>query len=470
MTVDLLISNGSVVTGGRVARADIAITDGRIAAIGVTGSLPAGRETIDAGGLHVLPGVIDAHVHFRTPGMEHKEDLTSGSLAAVFGGVTCVMDMPNTVPATADATTVDLRRSLIEQASYVDEMLIGVLNGANADQVEPMVRAGVVGFKAYLGESVGAIATPNDGQLVSVMAQLAMNGLRLAFHAENGAILEHFGRLLRATGRTDGNAFAESRPVIAEVEAISRACLLAEATGARIHILHLSSQAGLETIRSWRRRGVDVTTETGPQYLFLSEDDFPRLGARLRCNPPVRTPADGAALFQGLLDGAIDMIATDHAPHTVAEKTTPNIWDAMSGFLGVETSIQLLLSEGVHRRGLSLLDVARLTAEAPARTWGVWPRKGAIQPGSDADLTLVDLDRAWVIDEAELHSKHKISPWNGWKGRGQPITTVVGGAVVVRDRQLVAKRPGGRFIRPVGLANGTVSSDGLMAVVAGGRP
>jgi dihydroorotase len=467
VTADLIISNGTVVTGGRLIRADLAIEAGRISAIGAAGRLAPGRETIDATGLHVLPGVIDAHVHFRTPGAEHKEDLTTGSLAAVFGGVTCVMDMPNTVPTTSDAAMIEVRQAGIERASYVDQMLTGVLTDANADQVEPMAAAGVVGFKAYLGESVGSIATPDDGQLLATMEWLATTGLRLAFHAENGAILTSFARRLRATGRTDGNAFAESRPVVAEVEAISRACLFARATGARIHILHLSSKDGLETIREWRARGVDVTVETAPQYLFLSEDDFPRLGARLRCNPPVRTRADGAALFDGLLDGGIDMIATDHAPHTIAEKTTPNIWDAMSGVLGVETSVQLLLSNAVHGRGMSLVDLARLTSEGPARTWGVWPRKGAILPGADADLTLIDLERAWVIDDAELHSKHKVSPWNGWRGRGLPVTTIVGGVVVVRDRQLVADGPTGRFVRPMGSTTGEPESIALATAIRG---
>ncbi|HEY6202494.1 MAG TPA: allantoinase AllB [Candidatus Limnocylindria bacterium] len=449
MPVDLVIRNGTVVTGDETFAAGIAIDKGRIVAVATENYLPPALKDLDAGGMYVMPGLIDAHVHFRTPGLEHKEDLTTGSIGAAVGGVTCVLDMPNTVPLTASSAIVALRQRLIAESSYVDVMLVGVLIPDNGGEIVPMAESGVVGYKVYLGESVGGIATPDDGQLLDYMADVANTGLRFAFHAESGPILRHAQAKVRVAGRTDGAAFAESRPVIAEVEAIHRVCLFASHTGAKIHILHLSSKDGLNAIREWRRKGVDVTAETAPQYLFLTHDDLVQQGSRLRCNPPVRTADDAAELYRGLLDGDIDMIATDHAPHTDAEKTASDIWQAMSGITGVETAAALVLSEAVNTRGMTLERFVNVSSVNPARVWGVWPRKGALVVGADADVTIVDLKRDWVIDEKTLHSKNKVSVWHGRSGRGKPVSTIIGGRPVVVNGELVAAQPSGRLVNPV---------------------
>ncbi len=447
--VDLVVKNGQVFTSKAAFHGGVAVEGGCIVSVGLDDSLPKGHRELDVEGKCIFPGVIDAHVHFREPGMEYKEDFSSGSLAAAFGGVTTVVDMPNTNPVTSHADVVELRRQLIGTKSYVDVGQLGVIVPDNQAQMCPMADAGVIGFKIYMGESVGSVTPPNDGQMMDALYEAAALGLRVAFHAESQQILQHYTAKLQATGRQDPIAFMESRPPVAESEAIRRAALFASYTGARIHILHLSSRDGALAIQEWRERGVDITVETCPQYMFLDgERDAARLGMRLRANPPVRSAVHADFLFQALLDGRIDMLTTDHAPHTREEKLNTDIWKAMSGVQGVETSLQLMLSEAVHQRGMSLQRLVEITSEQPAKVWGLWPRKGSLAPGADADLTIVDLDVPWQIDESTLHSKNKISPWHGWQGRGKATTTIVRGRVIVEDGQLVSDRPDGQMAMP----------------------
>ncbi len=450
MPVDLVVRNGTIVTSTATFEGGVAVENGKIVALGREGELPVAHHTLDARGRYILPGLIDAHVHFRDPGLEYKEDFTTGSTAAAFGGVTLVLDMPNTNPVTGDAEVVRLRERLISEKSYIDIVLVGVIVPENLDQIEPMAQAGVVGYKVYLGESVGHISTPDDGQLIDALTKVAELGLRVGFHAETNEILQHYTSQLRRAGRQDPMAFIESRPVVCEVESIQRVALFAHYTGAKIHILHLSSKDGAIVIREWRNKGVDITSETCPHYLFLPAEQYMNaLGSKLRVNPPVRSSEHSYFLYNAILDGTVDMITTDHAPHTREEKLNPNIWQASSGLLGVETVVPLMLSEAVNKRGMSLNHLVKLCAENPAKVWGLWPRKGSLQIGADADLTIVDLNQQWTIDENQLHSKNKISPWHSWSGTGKPVATIVRGQLVMQDGQLAADRPGGQMIRPL---------------------
>ncbi len=457
--VDLVIKNGSLVVGDALVEAALIIDQGKIAGLSAGQDLPTARQILDARGKYVLPGLIDAHVHFRDPGLEYKEDFTSGSIAAAYGGITLVLDMPNTKPVTADAEMVRHREKLIASKSFVDVVLVGVITPDNLDQIVPMAKAGVVGYKAYMGESVGSLPVPDDKTLLDAMAQIVTTGLRLGFHAESESLLKYARAKIKASGRQDPMSFVGSRPTIAEVDSIQHVALLAQSTGARIHIFHLSSAAGARTVREWKDKGVDITTETGPHYLFLPAEEYmDKLGARLRVNPPVRSRADGEGLYQALLDGTVEIIATDHAPHSQAEKLT-DIWQAMSGFIGVETVIPLMLSEAVNKRGMPLTQLVKLCSENPARVWGIWPRKGSLLPGTDADVTIVDLGPEWTIDEKSLHSKHPISPWDGWQGKGKPTATIIRGKIVMQDGKLTAEHPSGQLIRPL---NGTYGRNSTM--------
>lgn len=446
---DLLIRGGTVISPRGRAPLDLAARDGRLVAIGAPGALDVvAAEVVDAAGRLVLPGIIDPHVHFRDPGFTWKEDFGSGSTAAVMGGVTTVLEMPNTDPATDSVAHAELKASRARGATWCDVGLIGVLTEANLGELRPMASAGlVVGFKAFLGPTTGGIESPSDGAILDAMRVVRDLGMRLGFHAENGSIVKHESARVRATGRTDALAHLDGRPAIAEEESVNRMALFALRTGCPIHIFHLTSAPGLAAVEAWRARGVDITCEVGPQHTFLGAEAMPRLGSRLRINPPVRLAAEGhaAALLAGLASGRIDAIATDHSPHTREEKLHEDIWQAVSGHAAVEISLRLFLTLGVHAGAMTLEQLVRATSEGPARTWGLWPRKGAIAIGSDADLTIVDPDVPGVVEEAALHGRSSVTPFQGTATRGAAVATILRGRVVMRDGALVGE-PDGRLI------------------------
>jgi len=366
--VDLVVRNGTLVSAdGEFPATGVAIDQGTIVAVCQDAALPSAKRRLDARGHYILPGIIDDHVHFREPGLTYKEDFGTGSLAAVMGGVTCVVDMPNTRPPTATAELVREKQRLAEAHAYCDFGIFGLIAQDNMSDLAPMAEAGVVGYKCYLGETTGAIPTPDDGMLLEQLSLISSLGLRAGFHAENNAIMQHCIAKLKASGRTDARAHLDSRPAVCEVEAIGRVAAFAKYTGCKVHIFHLSSADGLQMIVDWRGTGIDVTCETGPHYCFLPDDIYEQVGSVVRMNPPVR--GKGGALLEGLASGVIDCIATDHSPHTPEEKLHDDIWQAVSGFVGVETSVQLFLSEAVN--------AGRMTLPRFAAASSTWPGTGA---------------------------------------------------------------------------------------------
>ncbi|MGI4945446.1 MAG: allantoinase AllB [Janthinobacterium lividum] len=444
--VDLVIAGGTVVTETAVFPASVAVSGGRVLAIGAAESMPPARETLDAAGLHVLPGAIDVHVHFREPGYTHKEDWDTGTAAAAMGGVTTVFEMPNVNPPTGTAAALRLKQQAAAKAR-VDYGLYGLLAEDNIGELEHLVAGGVAAFKCFMGNTFGNLPSPSTGAMLEGFEILARHGLRISLHAETASIMAWRQERLMQAGRNDPLAHLASRPAIVATEAVSRACLLAEWTGARIHILHISSGDELRPLREAKARGVDVTGETCPHYLLLDERAYHDLGPVIRVNPPVRERAHQEALWRSLADGTIDMIATDHAPHDPAEKTGNDIWQVDCGFPGVETQMSLML-DCVAARRLSLTDYVRLSAGAPARAFGLYPAKGVLLPGSDADISVVDLAREATLTAAALHSRGRITPFEGRRVRGVPVHTLVRGRFVMRDRTLVQDSLG--WGQPVG--------------------
>lgn len=443
MNYDLVVRDGLVVTGSGRYRADLGAKDGVFVAIASPGEIdPGAAEVYDASGKVVMPGVIDGHVHFRQPGLEYKEDFTTGSRAAVHGGVTMVCDMPNTIPPTSTADRFAEKRKLADDGIYCDVGLYGLVGQENLDDLVPLIESGVIAFKCFLGETIGKIPPPGDGVLVDALRKIAPYGVRVCFHAENDAILQHGIRKEQAAGRTDHLAHVDSRPILCELEAIDRVGLFASETGAKVHISHLSSVDGLRHIEQWRARGVDMTTETAAHYCFLSAEEMADLGARMRMNPPVRYAGHGPGLLAALAAGRIDAIATDHSPHVKEEKLKDSCWDAISGFAGVEVSLRLFLTYGVAAGKMSLEQLARATSEGPARVWGLHPKKGTIALGSDADLTVVDLDAEGTVDEDQLHGKNNVTPFNGRPTKGKAVATIVRGKIVMRDGELTGLQHG----------------------------
>ena len=449
ITADLVIHNGHIVHQDGIVDASIAVRDGRILAVGVPEAMPPATETFDAGGLHILPGAIDVHVHFRDPGYTHKEDWDTGTSAAAFGGVTTVFDMPNTLPATATAAALAEKHAIASSRARVDYGLYGFLGEDTIANVPEMIASGVIGFKLYMGETFGRLPTPSTGAMLEAFEVVAPTGKRISLHAETASIMARREARMRDAGRTDALAHLAARPAVVAVEAVSRAAVLAEWTGARIHILHISSAAELRPLAEAKARGVEITGETCPHYLFLSADDYERCGGVIRVNPPVREAYNQQPLWQALVDGTVDLIATDHAPHAPPEKTRNDIWTVDCGFPGVETQMSLMLSV-LPDRDVSICDYVRWSSYNPARVWGLAPEKGAIQIGADADLAFVDLKRQMVLDDAQLQSRSKISPWHGKRIKGLPIYTLVRGRFVMKDRTLVDGTQGwGRSVHTI---------------------
>jgi dihydroorotase len=435
MTADLILTGGKVVSPDAVIEAAVAIKDGKILSVGAPGAMPPTRETVDVSGMHVLPGAIDVHVHFRDPGYPHKEDFESGTRAAAFGGVTTVFDMPNTIPTVSTPEVLAAKLKMASEKAHVDFGLYAVLGEDSIEHVPALVETGVIGFKLYMGNTFGKIPSPSTGAMLEAFEVVAPTGKRISLHAETNSIMERRESRLRKAGRTDPLAHLDSRPAVVAIEAVSRAAILAEWTGARIHILHISSADELRPLREAKARGVDITGETCPHYLMLSADDYARFGGIIRVNPPVREKRNQEPLWAALADGTVDIVATDHAPHSREEKTRNDMFDVDCGFPGVETQMPLMLTE-VNAGRMTIMDYVAISAAKPAKTFGLYPRKGIIAPGADADIAVVDLARAWTLDDAKLQTTAKVTPFHGRKVQGLPVHTLVRGRFVMRDRAL----------------------------------
>ncbi|MFP4361538.1 MAG: dihydroorotase [Alphaproteobacteria bacterium] len=438
--VDLVLTGGIVVSGTARDRADVAIRGDHVVAVGAPETMPTARDVVDVSGLHLLPGAIDVHVHFREPGYTHKEDWGTGTAAAAMGGVTTVFEMPNTHPPTRSAAELVAKQEAARKAC-VDFGLYGLLAEDNLEELEGLVATGANAFKCFMGNTFGNLPSPSTGAMLEGFEILAPTGLRISLHAETASIMAHRQARLEAAGRNDPLAHVAARPAVVAAEAVARAAVLAEWTGARIHVLHISSELELGPLADAKARGVDVTGETCPCYLLLHTGDYARLGSVIRVNPPVREAADAAAIWEALASGVVDMVATDHAPHQPEEKTKDVIWEADCGFPGVETQMPLMLTQVAAGR-LGLEHYVRLAAEAPAKAFGLWPVKGRIASGAHADIAVVDLDRRETVRAEALHSRGKVTPFEGTPTVGAPVHTLVRGRFVQRDRTPVAGMSG----------------------------
>ncbi|MDQ3692718.1 MAG: allantoinase [Chloroflexota bacterium] len=444
---DLVIRHGTVVTDRWVAAADIAIADGRIAAIGpeLDGD---SREEIDAGGLHLLPGVIDAHVHFNEPGRTEWEGWATGSRAVAAGGGTTCFDMPlNAHPPTLDAASFGLKLAAAEAAALTDFALWGGLVPGTLDRLPELAECGVIGLKAFMSQSgTDDFAAADDLTLYEGMREAARLGLIVAVHAESDAITSRLAARAIAAGQTTARDYLASRPVIAELEAISRAILLAEEAGCALHVVHVSTGRGFELIAAAKARGVDVSCETCPHYLFFTEDDIERLGAIAKCAPPLRSGPEQTALWDKLRSGELPMVASDHSPAPATMKGGDDFFQVWGGISGCQSTLPALLTAGYHQRGLSLPLIASLSAGYVAHRFRL-PAKGRLEPGADADIALVDLEHVWTLSAGDLHDRHKLSPFTGQAFRGVVRRTLLRGHTIFRDGQFSAN-PAGRLVRP----------------------
>jgi allantoinase len=443
---DLVIRGGTLVTPIGERPADLAVEQGRIVAIAP--ELPGAAEQIDARGLTILPGLIDAHVHFNEPGRADWEGAATGSRALAAGGGTLFFDMPlNSSPCTVGAREFEQKRKALEQTSITDFALWGGIVPGNRPALPELAACGVVGFKAFMtGSGLPEFPRADDLTLYEGMREAARLGLPVAVHAESHELVHMLSRRCLAEGRTGIRDFLDSRPVLAEVEAIQRASLLASETGAKLHIVHVSSGKGAVAAAEARARGVDVTIETCPHYLFFTEEDLLQLGAVAKCAPPLRDAATQQSLWTALLDGLIDFVVSDHSPAPPAMKHSADFFQIWGGIAGVQSTLSVLLEAGYRQRHLSPTDIARLTATAAAGRYCI-SRKGAIEIGYDADLTLVDIAAQFTLQKDDLLQKHRFSPYLARTFHGQVHRTLLRGRTIFADGKILPEAAGA-LVRP----------------------
>lgn len=405
-------------------------------------------EVIDASGLWILPGGVDAHVHFRDPGLPDKEDFTSGSRAAAVGGVTTVLDMPNTLPAVSDGDALRAKKDAVEGRSFVDYGLFGAaISSESTDQLlaraQELIAGGVIGIKVFLGPTTGNLSAPTWGELYQLLSATRDQTL-FVFHCEDRSVIDAARPRVPGELSCTYQGLLAARPRVGELLATDGVLRLARSSGARVHVAHVALAEAVFAILQAKRDGADVTAETCPQYLFLTENDHASVGDLLKVLPPIRGISDQRALWDGLSSGALDFVATDHAPHEATDGRVVRAWEGNFGMAGVQTLLPLLLDSAIAGR-CDVADVVRWTSSAPAKAYSLYPRKGALKPGSDADLTLVDPSARWRVERPWWQSKSTNTAFWEREGLGAPVLTMLRGSIVARENEIV----GGPKGRPV---------------------
>ena len=451
--MDLIITGGTLVLESGTVQGNLAIKDGRIAAITAPEvRLSAERET-DASHLMVFPGVVDPHVHFKEPGPGRaREDFHSGTMQAAAGGVTTTVEMPLSQPLVTTREAFMDKFEVAKPQVVTDYALWGLLPADDLGRVDELVECGCVAFKTFLSTDPDAPKL-TDYKLLEAMKVIRKHNRFIGFHAENADIIDSTAAAMEKACISGGLAHLQSRPDIAEIEAISRITLFAEETGCDIHICHLSSARARDVIRHARSRGVSMTVETLPSYLVLDDSDLERWGVFAKCNPPIRSRANQEALWDMLLKGEINMLGSDHCPYTDDDrlKHDNDIWAVPPGLPGIELMLPLMLDAGLNKRGMKPESLARLMSTNPANRFGLGARKGALKIGMDADIVLADPDHQWVYEGAKSLGKQKssLTPWEGKELRGQVVETIVRGNTVFREGNILVQPGNGELIQPV---------------------
>jgi len=458
---DLVIRNAEVFGPHESFHGGVAIHAGKIVVVGDDGALPEGIVTIDAQGKALLPGLIDAHVHIRAPGRTEREDFYSGTCAAAAGGITTLLEMPVSQPGVANVEILLRRAELAARDAVVDFGLYGGGGASNAKtgDIQAMADAGAVGFKTFMHappkgreQEYEGLHVIDDGALFDVFTAVAKTGLMSCVHAENNELVEHGIAAMRAAGRLDPLAHAPSRPPLVEIEAASRVIMLADAADCRVSICHISLPETALAARRARFSGQEVMVETCPHYLLLAEGLVKEIGAYAKINPPLRSEQDQRELWQCLEQGWIDYVASDHAPFVAADKegSPDDIFAVPAGAPGLETMVPVMANELLRASPMGLSALVQLCAVNPAMAFGLYPQKGALQPGADGDVVLLDTVTPRTIRRADMKTKSRDSArlYEGWQVLGWPVLTVSRGKVVMRDGQILGERGHGRMVRP----------------------
>jgi len=429
-TYDLILAGGTLVNQDGIGLGDVGIRDGRVAAIGSLAPSDAG-QTIDCRGLHVLPGVIDTQVHFREPGAAHKEDLETGSHAAALGGVTAVFEMPNTSPLTTSAEALADKVARARSRMHCDFAFWVGGTRENAHAVAELERLpAAAGIKVFMGASTGTLLVEDDAGIAQILSRTRR---RAAFHAEDEYRLNE-RKPLRIPG--DPASHPLWRDAVAALQATTRLLRIARNCHARVHVLHVSTLQEMQFLADHK----DIASvEVTPHHLTLTSSDYARLGTRMQMNPPVRDESHREGCWWGLRQGVADILGSDHAPHTLAEKARPYP-ESPSGMTGVQTLVPIMLDH-VNAGRLTLQRFVDMTSAGPARLFGI-AGKGRMAVGYDADLTIVDLARQKTITDAWIASRSAWTPYDGKAVKGWPVGTIVRGRQVMWEGELVTRAQG----------------------------
>lgn len=457
--MELLIRNARYYANDTFLEGDILVKGGKIATIAAPNSYEGKAErTIDATGLCVLPGIVDSHVHFREPGRTDREDFFTGSRAAAAGGVTTFCEMPIAYPPPYSVEVLENRIKLAEEKSIVDMAFYGSAGYENRQDFQKLLDAGVIGFKTFLhpapegreGEFIG-LTVGDDGELFMMLKAAAETDGIYSFHCENSSLISALEKHYHEIGEEDYSFHYKSRPNVAEVESVATILHFAEATGAKVEIVHISAPQACQMVKEAQGRGVKVIAETCFHYLAFDTGDIDKHGPYAKCNPPLRSREDVEKLWTYVLDGTITMVGSDHAPFTKEEKeigVREGIWRAYSGMPAIELLLPLMLKQ-VNEGRLSLIQMIKLISENTAKNFGLYPKKGCLAVGSDADFAIVDLNQEYTlkIQDMKSHAREINLLFEGIKVKGKPAYTIVRGNVVMENGEVSeANRGYGRYV------------------------
>lgn len=447
---DLVVKNGLIVSSERIYMGSICVKDGKIASIVAPNLDVTAEKVIDAGGKYIFPGAIDTHAHLNDPGYTWREDYEHGTMAAAVGGITTVIDMPlQNEPALTDGKIFDDKYAIVSPNAYVDYCFWGGLVDYNLNSLVELDNRGCVAFKSFIGPVSPDYVSLTMGQVREALEILKTVDARAGFHCEDYSIIKwEEGRAMRKENQT-WEDFLNTRPLIAEVIATKNIIDLAKEVGAKVHICHVSHPEVAKVIEQAQQEGVDVTGETCSHYLTFNRNDVIKNGSLFKCAPPLREVEAVEEMWEYVDNGTLSCVSSDHSPCALEEKSeeTHGIFGAWGGISGIQNVMQVTFSEGVVKRGYSPTILARTLSEGPAKAFGLYGRKGAIELGFDADLVILDPEKEWEITPESLHYVNKISAFVGLKGKGLPICTILRGEVIAEENNVVGEKGYGQLLK-----------------------
>ncbi|MHA2225367.1 MAG: dihydroorotase [Candidatus Hodarchaeales archaeon] len=453
--VDLKIINGKIFLETGLLEADLAVDKGKIVAIGKTNKFPSTDKIIDATGKIIIPGGIDVHTHILDLKYAYRETFTTGTQAAASGGITTVLEMPLGIEGKTVIEVFDMQLEAMKEKCLVDFGIIGSAGYRNINSISELAKKGAIGFKTFMinpseeEAELKELAAKNDYFLLKIFTEIAKTRKVSSIHAENDAIITHEIEKLKSSGQTDFKAHTRSRPSIGEDEACIRAILFAHYSKVKLNLVHVSSKSAFELIRQAKKNKRDVTCEITPHHLFLNSDDGQKIGAWAKVDPPLRSKEHVVAAWKALNDGTIDMIASDHSPYSLDEKTIndDNFFECGSGTTGVETILPLMI-DAVNKKRTSLQRIIKTISSSPAKRFGIYPRKGTIRVNADADLVIIDMHKEYTLKNEKLFTKPKITIFNGMNLKGAIEKTLVRGKIIFDSGMIHATTAHGEFITP----------------------